>query len=349
MKATGMTSQGTHKSEDQMQMAGQFLQMATGYWVSQAIYVGAKLGIADLLKDGPKSVDNLATSVQAQPRFLYRVMRALASLGIFVELEDGRFDMTPLAEFIQTDAPGSMRALVITLCEEHYRAWGELLHSVKTGQTAFDHLYGKGVFDYFAENPESAEIFNQAMTSFANQMHLSVLSAYDFSPIKKIVDVGGGHGALITSILKSYPQMSGILFDSPQVIEGAGKHIEAAGLSSRCELAGGNFFESIPEGGDAYILSHIIHDWNDDHSRVILEKCHRAMADNAKLLLVEEVVPPGNEPSLSKLMDLNMMAVAGGRERTEAEFRDLLEAAGFKLARIVNTQSPMKVIEGIRL
>jgi SAM-dependent methyltransferase len=329
---------------------GALLQMVTGYWVSQAIYVAAKLGIADLLKDGPKSYDELAKATGTHKRSLYRLLRALASVGVFAEAEDGRFGLTPLGECLQTGIPGSVRALTINHGERLYRAWGELLHSVRTGEIAFNHIFGMDVWQYAAQSPESAAIFSEAMAELTTQVSTAVVTAYDFSRFSKIVDIGGGNGTLIISILQANPKMSGVLFDLPYVVENARKHLDATDLIGRCEVVAEDFFASVPGGGDAYILKNIIHDWDDERALKILQNCHRAMAENGKLLLVEGVIPPGNEPSFGKLVDLNMLVMAGGCERTEAEYRTLFAAAGFKLTNVVPLPSPFSfsVIEGVR-
>jgi ubiquinone/menaquinone biosynthesis C-methylase UbiE len=325
------------------------LQLISGFWISRAIYVAAKLGIADLVKDGPQPVAALAEATGTHAPSLYRVLRALAGVGVFVENQDGRFASTPPAATLQTDAPGSLRAFaMVELGEEHYPAWGALLHSVKTGAIAFDHVFGMNVWQCYAQNPENARTFDDAMSSMTNVINAAIIAAYDFSSIGTVVDVAGGHGNLIASILKANPAMRGILLDVPHVIEGARHRIEAEGLADRCELVAGDFFESVPGGGDAYVLKWIIHDWDDERSVAILKNCRRAMAENGRLLIIEAVIPPGNEPSFGKFMDLNMLVMTGGRERTEAEFGDLLAAAGFKLTRIVPTQSAMCLIEGAR-
>jgi len=326
------------------------LQMATGYWVSQSIYVAAKLGIADLLKDSPKSCDELATATGTNAPSLYRLLRALASLGVFAETQLNHFSLTPLAACLQSDVPDSIRAYVILRGEEQYRAWGDLLHGVQTGGSSFEHIYGMNLFDYYAQNPESAKIFDESMTNLSVSQSATIAASYDFSSIQTLVDVAGGEGLLIASILKSNPTLKGVLFDRPHVIERAKRFLEAEGVLERCQLAAGNFFESVPEGGDAYILKYIIHDWDDERAIAILKQCHKVMPANGKILVAEQVIPPGNEPFMGKLLDLNMLAVLpGGRERTEAEYRALFEKAGFKLTRIVPTQDEMSIIEGIRV
>jgi cyclopropane fatty-acyl-phospholipid synthase-like methyltransferase len=235
------------------------------------------------------------------------------------------------------------------LGEEHYPAWGELLHSVQTGGIAFDRAFGMDVWKYFAQHPDNAKIFNDAMSGMTAQANEALHAAYDFAGIKTLVDIGGGHGGLITSILRRNPQMRGILFDSPQVIEGAREAVQTSDVADRCEVVAGNFFEAVPEGADAHILKWIIHDWDDEQSLTILKNSHRALAANGKLILVEAVVPSGGEPHFAKFIDLNMLVMTGGRERTETEFRELYERAGFRLTRVVPTESPFSVIEGVRV
>ena len=322
------------------------LQMSIGQTVSQLIYVAAKLGIADQLKDGPMSIDGLAECVKAHTRSLYRVMRALSSLGIFAEIEHGLFQLTPLADPLRTENPSSLRAWTIMVGELwHRHAWDEILYSVKTGKSAFEHVFGMGTFDYFTRNPEDGAVFNEAMRNLTEGVSSAILAAYDFSKIKKIVDVGGGKGSLLTAILKENLEMQGILYDLPQVVEEARVAIENEGVSNRCELVPGDFFESIPSGGDAYIMKYIIHDWGDDKAMTILQNCRRSMSTRGKLLLAESVIPPGNAPHIGKFADILMLIMEGGFERTEGEFQCLLEASGFKLTNIIETQSPLSVIE----
>ena len=344
-----MTEQ-TKSDKADVPASAAMLRMISGFWISRAIYIVAKLGLADHLRDGHKTADELAAATRTHAPSLYRVLRALASVGVVAEDAKRGFALTALSETLCTDAPGSLRAFAtVELGEEHYPAWGELLHSVKTGEIAFDHAFGMPVWKFFEQNPENAKTFNDAMTGFTLAANDAVLGSYDFSSISKIVDVGGGHGSLIASLLKANPQMKGVLFDAPSVAEGAHSRIEVEGIADRCEVIGGDFFQSVPGGGDAYILKWIIHDWDDERSVTILKNCHRAMTENGKLLLVEAVVPGGSEPHFSKFIDLNMLVMTGGSERTENEYRMLLEASGFKLTRIIPTESPMSVIEGERL
>lgn len=327
-------------------LPAQMNQLITGYWHSQAVYVAAKLGIADLLSKGPRSAEDLAQATKCHAPSLYRLLRALASLSIFAEDEKRRFALTPLAECLRSEVPGSQRALAIMSGEEHYRAWGELLYSVQTGKIAFDKLYGMPIFDFLSKNPEQAKTFDAAMVGVHGRETSAMVDAYDFSSIGKLADIGGGNGSLLTMVLKKYPAMQGILFDLPGVVERAKAQLQAAGLAERCQVIGGNFFEAVPSGADAYLLRHIIHDWDDNKATTILQNLHKAMSKDGKLLVVEGVIPPGNEPSFGKLLDLTMLTVPGGKERTEEEYRRLFAAGGFHIARIVPTKAEVSVIEG---
>jgi hypothetical protein len=325
------------------------LQMISGFWLSRAIYIAAKLGLADLVKEQPKSAEELAQATSAHAPSLYRVLRALASVGIFAEDEAQRFHSTPLAATLQNDIPGSLRFIAMTeLGEEHYPAWEHALYSVKTGEIAFNHRFGMPVWEFFAVNPENARIFDNAMAHLTTSLNEEILSGYDFSSFSKTVDVAGGQGSLLVGILNAHPTMQGVLYDLPHVIEKAKQRISEDGLAYRCEAIAGDIFQSVPEGGDAYVLKWIIHDWNDEQSGTILKNCRQAMAADAKLLLIESVIPSGNEPSFAKFMDLNMLVMTAGRERTESQYRELLMAAGFELTRIVPTPSSLCVMEAVR-
>ena len=324
------------------------LQMATGFWESQAVYVAAKLGIADLLKEGPRSCDDLAKATGTHLSSLCRLMSTLASLGVFVVGEDNHFRLTPLGRALQSGVPGSMRAMVLTLGEEHYQAWGNLLHSVSTGKPAFDHVYKMGLFQYFAQNAAASQTFNEGMADVTALVSFAVVMAYDFSGISTIVDVGGGHGALIRPILMANRKLKGILFDAAPAIEEAKKRVNGDGFAERCQIVSGDFFQSVPRGSDAYILKNILHDWDDERCVTILKNCQGAMAENGRVLLVETVIPPASAPSFDRLLDLNMLVISGGRERSEAEYRALFDAAGLRLTKIVPTLCPLSVIEGVR-
>ena len=321
-------------------------QMIFGKWVAMALSVAAKLRLADALATGPKAVADLASQTGTHPPSLFRLLRALASVGVFAESEDGQFHHTPLSEKLRTGVPGSMRA-VADYCgsDWSWRPWGRLFDSVRTGKTAFDEVFGEQAFAYLAKHPEESAVFNEGMTGFSMQESPAVAEAYDFSPFGTVVDVGGGHGHLLCTILEKYTGPRGVVFDSPHVAEGAVPRIAEAGLTGRCRAEGGDFFKAVPKG-DAYLMKHIIHDWADDNSTTILRNCRSAANPGAKVVLVEMVIPPGNGPSPGKLLDLEMLVIASGKERTQAEYAALLAGAGWRLTRVVPTRSPASVIEG---
>lgn len=324
-------------------------QMITGYWISQAIYAAAKFGIADLLKEGPKKVDELAAATSTQPDALYRLLRALASVGIFTETGSRQFAMTPLAEPLLSDLPGSKRALALMSGDEQFRAWGEIEYSIRTGERAFDKVFGQPIFDYLGEHPDKARIFDAAMVGIHGRESDAVLDAYDLSGFRTIADIGGGNGSQLIAILSRHPHLKGLLFDLPHVVERAQERIDGANLHDRCSLIAGSFFESVPEGADAYLLRHIIHDWDDEKSLLILRNCHRAMSSDSKLLVIESVIPPGNDFFPGKFLDLVMLLIPGGKERTEEEYRDLFARGGFELTRIVPTGSEVSIIEAKKI
>ncbi len=332
---------------DRQPAAADRRRMIVGYRLSQALYVAAKLGIADLLAEGTRRVEDLAGATGAHPSSLYRVLGLLASEGVFEELVEGRFALTPLAEPLCSNAPDSLRARAIFDGEEwNWHPWCNLLHSTKTGGSAFDHTYGVAVFDYLKETPEAALSFDNLMAARTRPWALSVVDAYDFADIGTLVDVGGGYGALLAAILAANPHLKGVLVDLPHVVAGAQPKLEDAGLADRCETAAGDFFQSVPEGGDAYILKHVLHDWDDDRCVSILENCRRAISNEGRLLVVEILIVPGNEWDYGKYLDLNMLVLAKGRERTEEQYRTLLEVAGFTLSRVVAARSELSIIEG---
>ena len=334
-----------------MSPAAAVLQVISNFWAARALYAAAKLGIADLVKDGPKTIEELASETGTHAPSLHRLMRALASTGWFGQDDSGRFGPTPITAGIQTGAPGTLRNFAMAeLGEEHYPAWEDLVFSVKTGEIAFNHVFGMPNWEFWATHPEHAQIFNRGMSEVTAIMEPAIQAVYDFSGFAKIVDIGGGRGTLIASVLRASPKPRGVVLDLPHVIELGRKHIEAQGLKERCELIPGDFFKNVPEGGDAYILKAVLHDWDDDRSIAILKNCHKAMAPHAKVCLIESVIPANNRPFLRTLGDLNMLIMTGGRERTEAEYRALLDAAGFRLNRIVTTSVPLEpaVLEAVR-
>jgi len=321
------------------------LGMITSYWTAQSIHVAAKLKLADLVKDGPKTAAELARATKAHPPSLYRLLRALASVEIFSEDADGKFSLTPIAECL-LEKPGSQWAVAMMMGDEHFRSWGDLLYSVQTGKPAFDHIFGKGIFDYLSEHAEQAKIFDAAMTGFHGPETQAMIDAYDYTGVNTVVDIGGGNGTVLSAVLGKYPAMKGILYDLPGVIERAKKNLADAGLATRCQTIPGSFFEAAPPGGDAYQMRHIIHDWTDEQCHTILGHIRKVIPKTGRLLVIEMVIKPGNEAQPAKWLDLNMLVLPGGRERTEAEYRDMYAKAGFRLERVVPTPTEVSVIEG---
>ena len=320
-------------------------ELLNGNRVVQMLYVAAKLGLADRLANGPMTVAELAEASGAQADGLYRVLRALASLGIFEETSSRHFALTPLADLLRSDHPGAMRALAIFRGEESYRAWGELLHAVMTGETSFNHVYGMGHFDYLAEHSEASAIFDQTMTRGAHRAAAAIAGGYDFGAARVVVDVGGGQGTLIAAVLRAYPHLRGILFDQEHVVAGGARVLEEAGVADRCATASGDFFAALPPGGDLYLLRRIIHDWDDERASTILRRCAEAMAPGGKVLVIEGIIPPGNDPSEIKLLDVQMLVMTGGRERTAEEYHRLFAAAGLRPARTLPVAGEIAILE----
>ena len=318
------------------------LNLIGGFWVARSLYLAAKLGVADVFDDQPKTIAQLAAATNTEPQPLYRLLRALASVGIFTEVSDQCFVLTSLGATLQGNSPDSMRYFVMAqMGYDHSLGWTNGLHSLRTGEIAFDAAAGMPVWDHYARHPEDAQIFSQSMTNAGTAIAQAVAATYDFSRFNMIVDVGGAQGSLISTILRSYPHLKGILFDLPEVIA-------AVNVDEKIQPIAGNFFESVPSGGDGYLMRWIIHDWNDEKSSIILKNCHRAMPDQGKLLLVESIIPSGNEPSPAKFIDMIMLLLTGGRERTEAEYRSLLRSNGFELTRVIPAPSMVSIIEAVK-
>ena len=319
--------------------------------MTQLVHVAATLGVADLLRERPKTSAELAAALDVDGTALYRALRALAGLGIFKETDGGAFALTPLADLLRSDVPGSLRGSAVLYGERWFwQACGELMHSVRTGQPAFDHVHGAELFRYLDSSPQAAAVFNQHQSAMTRQDAGAVAAAYDFAGFTTVVDVGGGHGALISAVLKACPRTGGILFDQLAVVAGAEARLRADGVADRCTCVAGDFFESVPASGDAYVLKDIIHDWDDARATVILQNCRTAMARSsgpARLLIVEKVIPPGNAPFPGKFTDITMLLMTSGRERTAEEYRALIAKAGFTVSRIVPTSSPASVIEAV--
>ena len=326
----------------------QLIQMAVASWVSAVVYAGAKLGLADHLAAGAKNAAELAGPTGTHAPSLHRLMRSLAGLGILTEREGQRFALTPLGEALKTGAPGSARSTVLAFCgPAFWHAWEGFGPSLATGETGFEKMVGMPIFEYLAQHPEEASHFSAAMVGYHGAETPAVAAAYDFGRFGTIVDVGGATGNLLAAILSRHAAPRGVLFDRPHVVAEAPALLKAYGIQDRVTLEGGSFFEGVPAGGDAYVLSHIIHDWNEDRCLTILGHCRKAMAPDGRLLLVETVLPPGDTPHQGKVLDMVMLVVPGGQERTEAEYADLFSKAGFTLSRVVPTDSSDSVVEAV--
>jgi hypothetical protein len=334
------------KTPESSEESRRFLQnMIRGFRLSQMISVAAKLRIADHLMDGPKSVSELAREVCCHEDSLYRLLRALASVEVFAEEDGRRFHLTPMAQLLRGDAPGSLRGTAEASGEPWmWLAWGSLLHSVTTGETGFEHVFSKNTWDWFDDSPSAGSLFDRSMDETTAAEAPAVLKVYDFHAARTIVDIAGGRGVLLAEILRRHPSVRGILFNLPHVVEAAKAFLDAE-VKRRIEFASGNFFQAVPGGADLYILKNILHDWNDRAAIDILANCHRALSRDAKLLIIEHMVGAANQGSAAKIGDISMMVRTGGRNRTEREFRDLLGNGGFYVSRVIETGSGPAVIE----
>jgi O-methyltransferase domain/Dimerisation domain len=328
----------------------QILEMASAPFITQALYVAAKLGIADLLRDGPKTAGELAGATDTDERSLYRILRALASVGVFSETGNRTFVNTAASETLRSDAPNSTRYYVMFIGEEpHWRNIGHTMYSVKTGKPAWEHVHGVPCFPYlFNTNKELGEIFNRAMISFSHQDIAPVLNAYDFSDVGKVADIAGGYGHLLAAVLKKYPSTTGVLFELPQLIDRARAFMESTDVTDRVEFVAGDFCKEIPVRADVYLIKHIIHDWYDDTNQVILKNIRDNMPDKGRVLIIDAVIQAGNEPHLKKILDIEMLIAPGGVERTAEEFETLLNNSGFRLNRIIPTASPNSILEAVK-
>ena len=321
-------------------------EMITGAWVAQAIQVAAELGIPDALADDPLPLDDLAGRVGADPDALRRLMRALISRGIFRQRRDGRYDLTALAETLCSDAPFSMGAYARLIgSPQHREHWSLLVESVKSGKAIFPQLRGKDPFDFLRDEPEFSKLFNDAMTGADALPAIAIVAGYSFGPYRTIVDVGGGRGGLLSTILAATPNARGVLYDLPEVVAGASALLRQRGVEDRVRVEGGSFFDSVPSGGDAYVLKNVVHDWPDRQAVAILRNVRVAAGADATVLLVEAVLPEHDRDFAGKWVDLEMLVEANGRERDAAEYRDLLRQAGFRMTRIVQTAAPYSVVE----
>ena len=338
-------TENNHSTTETSPLA-QLVQMALAHWVSHIVYVAAKLNLADHLAKGPKSADELAGPMGTHAPSLYRLMRTLANLGILTEDVRRCFALTSLGDALKTGAPGSARATILTMASDWMsRGLGQLLYSVQTGKSGFEKSLGIPIFDWLAKHPEEASLFSETMVGIHGAEPPAIATAYDFTGLTTIVDVGGATGHLLTTILGRYPGSRGILYDLPHVVRDAPALIQARGLTNRVTIESGSFFENVPRGGDAYLLSHIIHDWTEDQCLTILGHCRHAMKPGSRLLIIEMVLPSGDTPHPGKMLDMMMLVGPGGQERTEQEYSTLLSKAGLRLARVVPTTTPVSVVE----
>ncbi|WP_334519283.1 methyltransferase [Bradyrhizobium sp. AZCC 2230] len=326
----------------------QLIQMGTAGAVANVLHIAARLGLADKLAHGPGSAVELAGPLALHAPSLHRLMRAMASLGLLTEGERLRFSLTRLGEALKSDAPGSARStLLMTGSSWVGSGFANLLHSLQTGRPGFEKAQGMPFFAYLAQHPDDASVFSEAMVGIHGAEPPAVAAAYDFSMLRTVVDVGGASGNMLAAILARHPAPRGLLFDQPHALVGAAKLLEDNGVVDRVTVEPGDFFQSVPSGGDAYVLSHVLHDWNDDQCITILGHCRKAMKPDGRLLIVEMVLPPGDVPHPGKILDMVMLVLIGGQERTEVEYARLLDKAGFGLSRVVATQSPVSVIEAV--
>lgn len=325
-----------------------YRQTFAGAWITQALAVAAELGLADVLNGRARTVEELAAATRSHPASLYRVLRALASVGVFREDAPRCFALTPLAHLLRSDTPGSQRAMARMMGAEFNAAWAELLHSARTGEAGFNHRFGVPFFQYMTRHPDRHAVYDSAMTGVHGTETQPMLAAYDFSPFSTVVDVGGGNGSTLAAILERHPSVRGVLFDLPDVANRAGDELARRHVADRCQIVGGDFFTAVPADADAYLLRHVIHDWQDDEAIAILRNCRTAMARDGRVLVVEHVLGPGNTPGFGKWLDLMMLLVAG-RERSEEEYARLFEAAGLALRRVVPTTAEVSVLEAVRI
>jgi SAM-dependent methyltransferase len=325
-------------------------QMVIGKWISQAIGTVVELAVPDMLAKGARRCGDIAREIDVSEDGLYRLLRSLAGVGLFAESADRRFKLTRMGQLLRRDHPQSAAGYArFTAHDITWRPWGQLAYSVKTGLPAFDHVFGSNVFEYLSHHPDAAAVFDDAMTSISGAEAHATADAYGFKGINMLMDVAGGHGLLLATILRQNRTMRGVLFDQPHVAAGAAATFNRTGVAARVRIESGDFFKELPSGADAIIMKHILHDWDDDSARRILQTCHRALGARGKVLIVDPVVPPGNLPHYGKLLDLEMLTLTPrGRERTKAEYTKLLRGAGFRLSRVVATKSPLSIVEAVK-
>ena len=320
-------------------------RLVSGAAATHMVFAAATLGIADLLQDGARSADEMAPLCGVHPHALYRLLRALTTLGVFVENRQGTFSLNTAADLLRSDVKGSMRWWAMLEGQDWYAAvWSHILYSIGTNESAFDDKHGTSFFEFCAGNPRASDIFNRVMTSFSNEEALGLVAALDFSSARRIIDIGGGHGRLLSAILATNTTLRGVLFDLPSVIAGARTDMDGA-VTARCEFIAGDFFDSIPSGADCYIMKSVLHDWNDERALTILRNARNAIPDVGRLLIVERDVPEDGEPSIAKLFDISMLLWSGGMERTTRQYRALLDQSGFELQRVLHTSTPLSIYE----
>ncbi len=326
----------------------QLIEMSTAYWVSKVVYAAAKLGLADHLSEAPQSAAELSDATGTHAPSLHRLMRTLASVGILTEDDAQRFALTPLGAALKTGAPGSARSSVLTIASPWFvGAFEQIMHSLETGDTGFEKNMGMPIFDYLGQHPEDASMFSETMVGFHGAEPAAVAAAYDFSSFEKVVDVGGATGNMLAAILGRHAGPRGVLFDMPHVVSDAPALLEERGVDQRVTIESGDFFKMVPAGGDAYLLSHVIHDWSEEQCLTILGHCRKSMKPNGRLLIVEMVLPAGDTPHPGKMLDMVMLVLPGGQERTESEYSSLFGKAGFRLVRVVPTESAVSVVEAV--
>jgi threonine dehydrogenase-like Zn-dependent dehydrogenase len=341
-----MDPAGPDESE---RMAQQLFGMIFSKVITHCLGAAAELGVADLLKDGERPIAELARATGAHERSLYRVLRTLAGSGVFAESQPGHFALTPLAEPLRSDSPNTLRNFAVFAAHPvSNAAYANAMHSVRTGETGFAHAHGAGIFDYFTSDPDFFSVFNDAMTSNSHREARAIARAYDFSRFGTLADVGGGLGFLLSEVLKTTPEIRGVLFDLPDVVARAQATFDAAGVADRVSIEGGSFFESVPARADAYMMKYIIHDWDDTRARTILENCLESMNPGGKVLVVDYVLPEGDDSHIGKLVDIEMLLIPGGAERTRSDFEALFASAGLRVERIVPTATPLSIVEGVR-
>ncbi|MCO6511078.1 MAG: hypothetical protein J5I65_09820 [Aridibacter famidurans] len=342
-------SEQTQMQAEEMPPHAVLVQMGTGYWVSRIVYMAAKLDLADHLADGAKTAGDLAGQLGVQERALHRMMRSLSSLGVLKDEGDGRYGLTPLGEAMKEDAPGAAKYSLLSMAgDAMWRVWEHIDHSMKTGEPATGKALGMPIFDYLGQHPELAKQFSGAMVGIHGAEPPAVAEAYDFSQFGTITDIGGASGNMLGHILTKHSGPKGVLFDLPHVVKDSPSTLEKFGVADRVSIEEGSFFDSVPAGSDAYILSHIIHDWNEEQCLTILGNCREAMHDESKLLIVEFVLPEGDEPHIGKLLDIVMLVLPGGEERTPAEYSELLSRAGLKMTNVIPTDSPASIVEAVK-